>query len=146
MPSRLRKNDEKLICAPMIIRVEAWVAGRIALSAPIPLRSHPIRILASSTNPASNNAVPDDQPAFQAEVALEGFEDPIGGIQSRSVTVRFGEQSRHHRLETQNRHQAADDHVVIVEGHLRDRRGSGAEQISGIKPSSMQIVPGTTNS
>ena len=33
------KNEEKFICAPMIIRVEARVAGRIALSAPIPLRS-----------------------------------------------------------------------------------------------------------
>src|ERR1039457_7027661 len=49
------------------------------------------------------------------------FQNRIGGVETSRVAISLCKEARHNRLEPENRQQASEDHIVVVESHAAER-------------------------
>ena len=106
----LRKNDEKAVCAPIIINVDACRAGRTASSDPMPLRNQRTRIEASAF-PALNETAERTRRLYGAKARAgrgacegrgpwaeggsgSGAEHPLSPATEAMVAAMFGVEAR----------------------------------------------------
>ena len=124
MASRLRKNEENMVCTPTTIRVEAKSAGRMASREP--KEADPLeQDLAVDAEADGEQQAADAQAALQAVVGGDGGERPVGAQHADAEGVALGVEAEGEYLVAQDGEHAAEDHEVDVEVGTADLDGAG---------------------